>query len=383
MALTTVKSDQIQTSVALAGSPTTTTQSASDNSTKVATTAYVETAVANLVASAPAALNTLDELAAALNDDASFSTTVTNSIATKLPLAGGTMTGNLILTGSNTGTNPAANGHISNELRFYNSSNTDNNLDGIGFYNSSNAVDARIAGVHKSQSSRHGELAFLVHDGSALTERVRITYDGNVGIGETSPQGNLHVRSADSGATADGGANELVVEGSGNTGISILSGASSSGAMYFGDSGSAYDGYISYDQTNHKFNFATNSSPKMYIDTSGNVGIGVPTPDQKLMVKGTIETVATNSANGWMLYTYTDNTFRVNYNGAGADEVTIDTSGNVGIGTSPISLTGNADPGLTISSNGPYILLQDANNANNVRYISCLLYTSPSPRDRG
>ena len=49
MALTTVKSDQIQASVALAGSPTTTTQSASDNSTKVATTAYVETAVANLV----------------------------------------------------------------------------------------------------------------------------------------------------------------------------------------------------------------------------------------------------------------------------------------------------------------------------------------------
>ena len=82
MALTDVKSEQIQSSVALAGSPTTTTQSASDNSTKIATTAYVETAVANLVASAPAALNTLDELAAALNDDASFSTTVTNSIAT-------------------------------------------------------------------------------------------------------------------------------------------------------------------------------------------------------------------------------------------------------------------------------------------------------------
>ena len=97
MALTTVKSDQIQTSVALAGSPTTTTQSASDNSTKIATTAYADTAVANLVASAPAALNTLDELAAALNDDASFSTTITNSIATKLPLAGGTLTGDLIL----------------------------------------------------------------------------------------------------------------------------------------------------------------------------------------------------------------------------------------------------------------------------------------------
>jgi hypothetical protein len=53
----------------------------------------VDTAVANLVDTAPAALDTLNELAAAINDDANFSTTITNSIATKLPLAGGTMTG--------------------------------------------------------------------------------------------------------------------------------------------------------------------------------------------------------------------------------------------------------------------------------------------------
>ena len=74
---------------------TATTQSASDNSTKVATTAYTDTAISNLVDSSPSALNTLNELAAALNDDANFSTTVTNSIATKLPLAGGTLTGAL------------------------------------------------------------------------------------------------------------------------------------------------------------------------------------------------------------------------------------------------------------------------------------------------
>ena len=75
---------------------TATTQSASDNSTKVATTAYTDTAISNLVDSSPSTLNTLNELAAALGDDANFSTTVTNSIATKLPLAGGTLTGNVI-----------------------------------------------------------------------------------------------------------------------------------------------------------------------------------------------------------------------------------------------------------------------------------------------
>jgi len=58
-----------------------------------ATQSYVGTQISNLVDSSPSALNTLNELAAALGDDASFSTTVTNSIATKMPKAGGTFTG--------------------------------------------------------------------------------------------------------------------------------------------------------------------------------------------------------------------------------------------------------------------------------------------------
>ena len=54
---------------------------------------YVDTQVTNLVNSAPAALDTLNELATALGNDANFSTTVTNSLAGKLSLSGGTMTG--------------------------------------------------------------------------------------------------------------------------------------------------------------------------------------------------------------------------------------------------------------------------------------------------
>ena len=61
----------------------------------------ITSAIDALIDSAPGALNTLNELAAALGDDANFSTTVTNSIATKLPLAGGTMTGDLIIAADN------------------------------------------------------------------------------------------------------------------------------------------------------------------------------------------------------------------------------------------------------------------------------------------
>jgi hypothetical protein len=56
-------------------------------------TGYTDTAVSNLVDSSPAALNTLNELAAALGDDVNFSTTVTNSIATKAALSGAAFTG--------------------------------------------------------------------------------------------------------------------------------------------------------------------------------------------------------------------------------------------------------------------------------------------------
>jgi hypothetical protein len=80
-------------SPALTGTPTAPTASAGTNTTQVATTAFVGTAVANLVASAPATLDTLNELATALGNDASFSTTVTNSIATKAPINNPTFTG--------------------------------------------------------------------------------------------------------------------------------------------------------------------------------------------------------------------------------------------------------------------------------------------------
>jgi hypothetical protein len=80
-------------SPALTGVPTAPTAAANTNTTQVATTAYVQTEIADLIAAAPGALDTLNELATALGNDAAFSTTVTNALGTKLPLAGGTMTG--------------------------------------------------------------------------------------------------------------------------------------------------------------------------------------------------------------------------------------------------------------------------------------------------
>ena len=74
----------IKDDVALGGDPTTTTQSANDNSTKIATTAYVQTELTDLIDGAPGTLDTLNELAAAINDDASYASTLTTALGTKV-----------------------------------------------------------------------------------------------------------------------------------------------------------------------------------------------------------------------------------------------------------------------------------------------------------
>ena len=80
-------------SPAFTGIPTAPTATAGTNTTQLATTQYVRTEVANLVNSAPGALDTLDELAQALGDDASFATTVTTSIGLKAPIDSPAFTG--------------------------------------------------------------------------------------------------------------------------------------------------------------------------------------------------------------------------------------------------------------------------------------------------
>ncbi|MCG9124290.1 phage tail protein [Laribacter hongkongensis] len=80
-------------SPALTGAPTAPTAAAGTNSTQLANTAFVQAAIASLVASSPAALDTLKELAAALGNDPNFATTMTNALAAKAPLVSPVLSG--------------------------------------------------------------------------------------------------------------------------------------------------------------------------------------------------------------------------------------------------------------------------------------------------
>mgnify|MGYP003121266254 CR=1 FL=1 len=116
---------------------------------------------------------------------------------------------------------------------------------------------------------------------SDSSDATAITIDSSekVGIGETTPLGKLHVKSADSGGSADSGADELVIEGSGDSGIQILSGTSDNSTILFGDSGDSAAGGLRYEQNNNALNFRTNGTwNRLYIDSSGNIGIGTASP---------------------------------------------------------------------------------------------------------
>ena len=103
-------SSGILANAALPGIPTAPTAPAGTNTTQIATTAYVtnsvSTAVNAVIDAAPSALNTLNELAAALNDDASFASTIATSLSTKASLTGSEVLTNKTISGSsNTLTN--------------------------------------------------------------------------------------------------------------------------------------------------------------------------------------------------------------------------------------------------------------------------------------
>jgi len=126
---------------------------------------------------------------------------------------------------------------------------------------------------------------FVIKDGtpSSSTHRFAIDASGRIGIGTTSP------------GSFDGSADDLVINGSGNTGITINSGAASStseGNLVFaegnGSGGSAdeWRGVIQYKHGDDYMRFLTDNSERMRIDSSGKVSVGGETPIYNFNVRG-------------------------------------------------------------------------------------------------
>src|SRR5210317_461886 len=320
LANTSITADKLAATLDLTGKTiTVATATAGDNDTTVASTAFVSTAIANLADSAPAALDTLNELAAALNDDADFSTTVTNSIALKAPLASPDFTGDATFDTSTLvvdGTNNRVGVNVSNPLtefqvartdltayategtsiqndvaiKVQNEDTTTNNIM-EGIHIRSGTWDGGIIGVPLGNGlNNNGFLALI----SESQEGVRFYNDGTNG----GTVFNEHGVDRDFRVESDTNTHALFVEGSsGNVGIgttspiydfrigsygtdsdstlALASTSTGTGTIRFGDGTGgiqANAGKIVYNHNGNYMAMSTAGFERLRIDSAGNVG---------------------------------------------------------------------------------------------------------------
>jgi len=315
---------------------TLTTASTGTNTTAPATTAFVQQEISALVDSSPEALNTLNELAAALGDDENFSTTVTDSIATKLPLAGGALTGNLSIGDSS-----------SRSFALY--------IENAGSAGAGQLmlVDSDNDTLQREIRTDAGVLSFDYWDSSNRTNHLTILANGKVGIGEASPDTILHIKKNQSSANST-----LKLENS-------AGGNNSSFSIDWQLASSGTSAQIKADRTNSPgagdtdliFSTSTTGTAlveAMRIDSSGNVGIGDSSPSAKLEVRGSSNSTyliagGDDSLNGRAL-TFTSSA-SANFNGA---EHTINAPSSQGV----IALSTYSTERMRIDSSGDVLIGQ-------------------------
>jgi len=135
--------------------------------------------------------------------------------------------------------------------------------------------------------TRNNHLTFSTRTAfsNVVQERLRITPAGDVGIGTTSVDARLHVSTSSSSVTPNPAADEVFIENATQVGLTF--GSATDARIAFGDSGDEQAGLIYYNHASDYLRVDTAGSERLRIDSSGNVGIGTTSTPDRLVVYGT------------------------------------------------------------------------------------------------
>ena len=268
----------------------------------------------NIVASAPGALDTLNELAAAIGDDANFSTTVTNSIATKLPLAGGTLTGNIAHASDLTI-------DVGGDITFDADGGDIILKDGGAEYGKL----SQVLGGLTIKSGASSTPAFVLDGSGNVIGGGNYTTNGRIGIGTDTPAVALDV------------VGDLRVANSADAMLSIsdVIGEVGSGNLAFQVQNTAGSALKPMGFRAEDIRFATGSAERFRITSTGY--LDATGASQIRLTLGSEGTAGTNTAN-WIRGNGTTLGFNSASGGfhfeiGGNEKLKIDSTGQVGIGT--------------------------------------------------
>ena len=183
-----------------------------------------------------------------------------------------------------------------------------------------NATFDASSGVPVTITNTGSGNSFVVNDAAGDTTPFVVDAAGIVGIQNSNPQS----------VTFQG---LLLGAGTGNIGLTLLCSTSGTGTIAFGDGttgNESYRGYVQYLHANDAMQFGTSAATRLFISSSGNVGIGTTTPASRLDVNGVITVSATSGSAGSYLPSLTfsgDSNTGLGQVG-GADSVSLITAGS-------------------------------------------------------
>ena len=252
----TASSGTVSGNWAVSGTLTVATPS---NDTDAASKGYVDTQVSNLVDAAPGALDTLNELAAAIGDDANFSTTITNSLATKLNLSGGTLTGDIVL-GANKITSTATPA-------------TDDTLTRKGYVDAI-LGSATSAATSASNAATSASNAATSATNAATSETNAATSETNAATSATSASNSATTSANSASAAATSATNAATSETNAAASFDSFDdrylGAKSSDPTVDNDGDSLITGAIYFNSTNNDFKVYNGSAWQVTAVTAGD-----------------------------------------------------------------------------------------------------------------